>query len=186
MAAAQMKKTALLEDQNMLLLMTMPDDKITTVEAREYLRLRRGDELKKLRRKLTDEEERERLDAASEATERGRSSATKRRRHVQVSGDQYEGEGSQGVRCGDGFAAGMATGRSADGVQEGTASQAAEDDESEGEGDYCVSLSEGGRDGCCDGEGGEQVAAGHEGRGSQGFGAAGATPNEEMDGWESN
>ena len=55
MAAAQMKKTALLEDQNMLLLMTMPDDKITTAEAREYLRLRRGDELKKLRRKLAHE-----------------------------------------------------------------------------------------------------------------------------------
>jgi hypothetical protein len=52
MAAAQMKKAALLEDQNMLLLMMMPDDKITTSEAREYLRLRRGDELKKLRRRI--------------------------------------------------------------------------------------------------------------------------------------
>jgi hypothetical protein len=65
MAAAKMKKAVLLEvDHNMLLLMTMPEDKITTVEAREYLRLRRGDELKKLRRKLA-EEERERADAAS-------------------------------------------------------------------------------------------------------------------------
>lgn len=34
MAAAQMKKAALLEDQNMLLLMTMPDDRITTSKAR--------------------------------------------------------------------------------------------------------------------------------------------------------
>ena len=42
MVAAQMKKAALLEDQNMLLLMTMLDDKIITVEAREYLHLRRG------------------------------------------------------------------------------------------------------------------------------------------------
>lgn len=40
MAAAHMKKAVLLADQNMVLLMTMPDEKITT-EAREYLRLRR-------------------------------------------------------------------------------------------------------------------------------------------------
>ena len=163
MAAAQMKKAALLEDQNMLLLMTMPDDKITTVEAREYLRLRRCDELKKLQRKLAQEEERERLDAASEATERGRSSATKRRRQVEVSGEQSEGEGLQERHCGDGFAAGMPAGRSRDGVQEGTASQAAEDDGGEGEGDYCVSLSEG--------------AAGHQGRGTEHFSSVGATPN---------
>lgn len=65
MAATQMKKAALLEDLNMLLLMTMPEDKITTAEAREYLRLRKGDELKKLRRKLAVEEDRERSDAAS-------------------------------------------------------------------------------------------------------------------------
>lgn len=39
MVAAQMKKVALLEDQNLLLLMTMPDDKITTAEAKEYLAL---------------------------------------------------------------------------------------------------------------------------------------------------
>ena len=83
MAAAQMKKAALLEDQNMLLLMTMPEDKITTAEAREYLRLRRGDELKKLRRKLAAEEDRERTDAASVDEEGGRSSATKRRRQRQ-------------------------------------------------------------------------------------------------------
>ena len=87
MAAAQMKKTALLEDQNMLLLMTMPDDKITTSEAREYLRLRRGDELKKLRRELAEEEDRERQDAAMVASEGGRSSATKRRRQGAGEGD---------------------------------------------------------------------------------------------------
>ena len=121
MAAAQMKKAALLEDENMLLLMTMPDDKITTVEAREYLRLRRCDELKKLWRKLAHEEERERLDAASETAERSRSSATKRRRQQEVSGEQSEGEGSQGVRGGDGMAAGLAAGVE-DGMEEGTAS----------------------------------------------------------------
>jgi hypothetical protein len=87
MAASQMKKTALLKDQNMLLLMTMPDDKITTVEAREYLRLRRGDELKKLQRKLAHEEERERLDAASETAERSHSSATKRRKQQGANGE---------------------------------------------------------------------------------------------------
>lgn len=73
MAAAQMKKAELLEDQNMLLLMTMPDEKITTHEAREYLRLRRGDELRKLRKKLADEEERERLSTLGGHDEAGRS-----------------------------------------------------------------------------------------------------------------
>jgi hypothetical protein len=95
MAEAQMKKAALLEDQNMLLLMTMPEDKITTAEAREYLRLRRGDELKKLRRKLAAEEERERVEAACAADEVARSSATKRRRCRQLGSGFEEGEGSQ-------------------------------------------------------------------------------------------
>jgi hypothetical protein len=62
MVAAQRKKAALMEDKNMFLLMTMLDDKITTVEAREYMRLRRGDELKKLRWKLAAKEDRERTD----------------------------------------------------------------------------------------------------------------------------
>ena len=90
MAATKMKKAALLEDQNMLLLMSMPEDKITTAEAREYLRLRRGDELKKLRRKLAAEEDRER----SVKKEGGRSSATKRCRQRQ-GGNEYEEGGSQ-------------------------------------------------------------------------------------------
>ena len=55
MVAAQMKKAALLEDQNMLMLMIMLDDQVTIVEAREYLRLRKGDELKNLRRELAFE-----------------------------------------------------------------------------------------------------------------------------------
>jgi hypothetical protein len=94
MAEAQMKKAALLEDQNMLLLMTMPEDKITTAEAREYLRLRRGDELKKLRHKLAAEEDREHSDAANVEEEVARSSATKRRRQSAGLGSQYEeGEG---------------------------------------------------------------------------------------------
>lgn len=66
----------------MLLLMTMPDDKITTAEAREYMHLQRGDELKKLRRKLAEDEDWERLDMARANTEQGRSSATKRHRQV--------------------------------------------------------------------------------------------------------
>ncbi len=80
MATAQMRKAELLEEQNMLLLMTMPDDRITTPEAREYLRLRRGDELKKLRRKLVEEEVRERMATPLAADNGGRSSASKRRR----------------------------------------------------------------------------------------------------------
>ena len=197
MAAAQMKKAALLEDQNMLLLMTMPDDKITTAEAREYLRMRRCDELKKLRRKLAHEEERERLDAASESAERSRSSATKRRRHQEGGDEQTEGEGSQRVRGRDGMAAGLAAGgdeqiegegsqgiRGRDGMaaglgagveygeEEGTASQAAEEDAVEGDGDYCVSLAEGGREQRGDGEGGYQLH--------------GRTPAQEMGAWEHN
>lgn len=42
MAAAQIYKATLLEDQNMLLLMTKPDDIITTVAARVYMGLHRG------------------------------------------------------------------------------------------------------------------------------------------------
>jgi hypothetical protein len=46
MTAIQMKKIALMEDQNMLLLMTMPIEESAGKDAREYLRLRRVEELK--------------------------------------------------------------------------------------------------------------------------------------------
>jgi hypothetical protein len=95
MAAAQMRKAELLEEQNKLLLMTMPDDRITTHEAREYLRLRRQDELKKLRRKLAEEEDRERMATGLEFDAAGGSSASKRRRQGSGLGDFAEGEGSQ-------------------------------------------------------------------------------------------
>jgi hypothetical protein len=42
MAAIQMKKVSLMEDQNMLLLMTMSLEDSAGEDAREYLRLRRG------------------------------------------------------------------------------------------------------------------------------------------------
>lgn len=64
MAVAQMKKATLLEDQNMLMLMTIPNDQVTTMETMEYLRLRRGDELKKIWRKLTVEEACDLVEAA--------------------------------------------------------------------------------------------------------------------------
>jgi hypothetical protein len=48
MAEVQMKKNSLMQDQNMMLLMTMPIDESAEEDAREYLRLRRGEELKKL------------------------------------------------------------------------------------------------------------------------------------------
>ena len=148
MAAAQMKKAQLLEDQNMLLLMTMPDDKITTHEAREYLRLRRADELRKLRRKLADEEDRERLASPLVEDDSGRSSATKRRRQGEGAANFDLGEGSQrrpvwfeetaefcGARRdaqGDG-----------DGGGRGSASMAEED---EGDDGVCVSQTQGGGD----------------------------------------
>jgi hypothetical protein len=55
MAATTMRKNALLEDQNIVMLMTLPDSQVI-VEAREYLRLRRREELKKLQSRLLEEE----------------------------------------------------------------------------------------------------------------------------------
>ena len=55
MAAVQMRKVALIEDQNMLLLMTMPIEESAGEDAREYMRLRRGEELKKLKKRLSAE-----------------------------------------------------------------------------------------------------------------------------------
>jgi hypothetical protein len=55
MPAATMRKATLLEDHNMLLLMTNSQ----TPEAQEYLRLRQAEELKKLRRRLADQEQQE-------------------------------------------------------------------------------------------------------------------------------
>ena len=59
MAEATLRKAASMEDQNMLLLFTSPEA-LTTPEAVEYLRLRRGEELHKLQRRLAAEEEEER------------------------------------------------------------------------------------------------------------------------------
>ena len=56
MAAVQMKKMVFVADQNILLLMTMPIEDIAGENAREYLRRRRGKELKKLKKRLSDEE----------------------------------------------------------------------------------------------------------------------------------
>ena len=53
MAAVRMRKAALLEDQNLLMLMSMPD---ADSDAKEYLRLRRQMELKKLRKFLGEKE----------------------------------------------------------------------------------------------------------------------------------
>ena len=56
MAAVQMRKVAVIEDQNMLLLMTMPIEESAGEDAREYMRLRRGEELKKLKKRLSAED----------------------------------------------------------------------------------------------------------------------------------
>lgn len=55
MAAATWRKTELLADQNVLMLFTTPDIQITDPGALEYLRLRREEELSKLRRRLEEE-----------------------------------------------------------------------------------------------------------------------------------
>ena len=56
MVEAHMKKVVLLEEQNLLMLMMMPDESATAPEAREYLALRRSEELKKLRKRMAKEE----------------------------------------------------------------------------------------------------------------------------------
>ena len=65
LAAVQMKKVALIEDQNMLLLMTMPIEENAGQDAHEYLRLRREEELKKLKKRLCAEESREHAEEES-------------------------------------------------------------------------------------------------------------------------
>ena len=59
MAEAHMKKVALLEEQNLLMLMTMPDDPMAASKAREYLVLRQIKELKKLQKRMAEEEAKE-------------------------------------------------------------------------------------------------------------------------------
>jgi hypothetical protein len=54
MAAATLMKAEILQDQSALALFTMPDDQLTSAEAREYLQLRRQEELLKLRRRLAE------------------------------------------------------------------------------------------------------------------------------------
>ena len=56
MAAVQMKKMAFIVNQNMLFYMTMPIEDSACKNAQKYLRLRRGEELKKLRKKPSEEE----------------------------------------------------------------------------------------------------------------------------------
>lgn len=59
MVAATVRKNELMEEANLLVIMTLPSTQDLEPEAVEYLRLRRREELKKLRRRLAEEEERE-------------------------------------------------------------------------------------------------------------------------------
>lgn len=59
MAEAQMLKAVGLQDQNLLLLMTTDDAALANVEAREYMQLRRVQELPKLKHRLAEEAEAE-------------------------------------------------------------------------------------------------------------------------------
>jgi hypothetical protein len=54
-----MRKATILEEANLLMLMTLPDSQVTALEAIEYMRLRRVEELKKLQRRLAEDEVRE-------------------------------------------------------------------------------------------------------------------------------
>ena len=57
MATTAMRNAAILEEANMLMLMTLPNSQVTALEAIKYLW--RGRELKKLQRRLAEEEVRE-------------------------------------------------------------------------------------------------------------------------------
>ena len=61
MAEASMRKVTQMEEHNSIMLMTLPS-RIDTPEAQEYLRLRQAEELKKLRRRLAEDERREELE----------------------------------------------------------------------------------------------------------------------------
>jgi hypothetical protein len=50
MAVVGMHKTTIVEEQNLLMLMTMHDSQVTVLEAREFLQIMRAQELKKLKR----------------------------------------------------------------------------------------------------------------------------------------
>ena len=180
MAATQMKKAELLEDQNLLLLMTMPDEKITTHEAREYLRLRRGDELRKLRRKLAEEEDRERREESSMAdVEGGRSLASKRRKQGEERSDFEEGSGS--LRRPGGFEASAevqgarrAVSREGDGDQRGSGSQVEED---KGDDGFCISQTRLYRDAGRSGVEGVRGGANHRDLQADDFGTPGEKSN---------
>ena len=58
MAEAYTRKVAQMEEQNFIMLMTLPS-RIDSPEAQEYLRLRQSEELKKLRRRLAEDQRRE-------------------------------------------------------------------------------------------------------------------------------
>jgi hypothetical protein len=59
MAATHMSKNQLMQEQNLLMLMTLLDTEGTIPEAREFLQLRKAEELKKLRKRLTEKEGKE-------------------------------------------------------------------------------------------------------------------------------
>ena len=68
LAAATMHKNDILEEANFLAIMTLPSNKdCGQEEAAKFLRLRRREQLKKLRRRLTEEEELEANQFASQA-----------------------------------------------------------------------------------------------------------------------
>jgi hypothetical protein len=70
MAEASLKKLALLEDQNLLILMTNPQ--MVTADAEEYLRLRQGEELRKYRKWLAAEAQLDLEEEEDRVRERGK------------------------------------------------------------------------------------------------------------------
>ena len=93
MAAAHMRKAALLEDQNLLMLMSMPD---ADLDAKEYMRLRRQMDLRKLCKLVAEEENRDAEAATAIVVVVGVSS-------LGAWSPNAEGVGLQSLRDGDGL-----------------------------------------------------------------------------------
>jgi hypothetical protein len=97
MAQATMRKAAMLEDHNILMLMTLPESRGSIPEAQEYLRLRQAEVLKKLKIRLADDGEREAQEALQldrQAQEQRATAATQAREALETR-RQIEEQGLQ-------------------------------------------------------------------------------------------
>jgi hypothetical protein len=97
MAQAMMRKATMLEDHNMLMLVTLPESLGSTPKAQEYLRLRHAEVFKKLKKRLADDgecEAQEALQLDHQAQEQRATTATQAREALETR-RQIEEQGLQ-------------------------------------------------------------------------------------------